>query len=187
MAEANAVLGSVEEVHDKKVAIHREDRTARVRTLLPFLERPWQRTLKETDPGNASSSLRRGFLRSSDSEAAGYVEVDAATALSLICHARRDWTNFARILAAEPAIIDVLLDSNRIGHGEVFNDQNVWPLLARVAIRLRALGGSTSLMYQSLTLAIENYLAFYGPEGPQGPMLKAQKRPTCRVRRTLTH
>lgn len=153
-------------------ALHWADESGNVRTLRPIVRRPFARTIKETDRGSDAAELKRGFLKLRQSER-GYVKVDAATALAVSCLKKEDFHNFARIVAACPAISETLLDTKKFGHGAVFTDRSIWLLIAYSVPRIRALGGETTSFYDSLTSAFENFLTYHNPDHLQGPYVGA--------------
>jgi hypothetical protein len=155
-------------------AVHWADSGNRVRTLRPLMRRPFARTIRDTDAGSSSSELRRGLIRFAQTDR-GYVKVDAASALAISRLMDDDSHNFARVIAACPSIVNVLLDSKKIGHGAIFTDKTVWLTIAYAMPRLQAYGGQITQEIQSLTSAFENYLAFHNPNNLQGPYVEPIK------------
>lgn len=152
-------------------AVHWTDSGGRVRTLRPVWRRPFMKTITNTDPTSSTASLKRGIIRFKQHER-GYVKLDAASALAITRLAVKDMHNFARIVAADPSIIEVLLDSKKIGHGPIFTEANIWLVLAYTIPRLRALGGQTTAEFRSLTFAFENYLTFHNTDNLGGPYVE---------------
>lgn len=140
---------------------------------------------KDVDDNSDADKLRR-LSRVPIKIKSGYVAVNPAAALALVCLRNRDDVNFARIIAASPSVlVRELLDIKKIRRGPVFTEENIWLLLSFAMPRYVEKGGALTRELEALTLATDNYLSFFNPTLASPPVSGFRKRFVSKYREGL--
>jgi hypothetical protein len=143
------------------VKVSWSDSSGRTRTMSSPLRRIFKKFEHNLDVESTHTHIGPAFMRTG-AGSRGYIKTDAVTVLTINCLRRGDYENLGRICAGDGAdIINNLLDDKNIGHGPIFTEPFIWPLLAYGAARVSSDVGNNADPLKALTKSFANFLRYH--------------------------